>query len=285
MPKYYFRLLFLLLPFSVFGYTSEDVSFFTENYAYIAVQQMMEYDIPASIILAQAFLESKHGKSDLAQDSNNFFGIKAKNDWTGPYVVMKSAEYKKKKRFVKKSKFRKYDYPEDSWRDHSEFLATGRRYNKLFEQGLFNYKGWARGLQKAGYATDPGYAKKLIGLIEKHHLNDFDKVAFQLKHDIPVKMEALHPENYDAIRVVEATFGAITVNETEKALLQEEKIQEQKVAESIHFEQVTDETEPMDENKFYVFLSDEKKPIIRNVENSTLPEIKARSQRRTAVRL
>jgi len=65
----------MLLPFSVFGYNAEDVSFFTENYAYIAVHQMMEYDIPASIILAQAFLESKHGKSDLAQDSNNFFGI------------------------------------------------------------------------------------------------------------------------------------------------------------------------------------------------------------------
>ncbi len=285
MPKYYFRLLFLLLPFSVFGYTSEDVSFFTENYAYIAVQQMMEYDIPASIILAQAFLESKHGKSDLAQDSNNFFGIKAKNDWAGPYVVMKSVEYKKKKRFVKKSKFRKYDYPEDSWRDHSEFLATGRRYNKLFEQGLFNYKGWAHGLQKAGYATDPRYAQKLIDLIEKHHFNDFDKVAFQIKHNIPVKLEVVHPDNQNAIRIVESTFGAVAVNETERALLQEEKMQEQKVADSIHFEQVTDETEPMDENKFYVFLSDDQKPIIRNVENSTLPEIKTRLQRRTAVRL
>jgi len=275
MPKYYLRLLFMLLPFSGFGYNAEDVSFFTENYAYIAVQQMMDYDIPASIILAQAFLESKHGKSELAQDSNNFFGIKAKKDWTGPYVVMKSAEYKKKKRFVKKSKFRKYDYPEDSWRDHSEFLATGRRYNKLFEQGLFNYKGWARGLQKAGYATDPSYAKKLIGLIEKHHLHDFDKVAFQLKHNIPIKIEAMYPENYDAIRVVEATFGAVAVNATERALLQDEKIQEKKVAESIHFEQVAAEEE-LDENKFYVFLSDDPKPIIRNIETSALQKMKAR---------
>jgi len=280
MPKYYFRLLFMLLPFSVFGYDAEDVSFFTENYAYIAVHQMMEYDIPASIILAQAFLESKHGKSDLAQDSNNFFGIKAKKDWTGPYVVMKSAEYKRKKRFVKESRFRKYDYPEESWRDHSEFLATGRRYRKLFEQGLFNYKGWARGLQKAGYATDPHYAKKLIDLIEKHHFYDFDKVAFQIKHNIPVNPEAVHPENRNAIRVVEATLGAVAVNASEKALLHtekmQEKMQEKKVADSIHFESVVDEENELEENKFYVFLSDNPKPIIKDVATSVIYKMKVR---------
>lgn len=268
MPKYYFRLLFMLLPFSVFGYNTEDVTYFTENYAYIAVHQMMEYDIPASIILAQAFLESKHGKSELAQDNNNFFGIKAKKDWTGPYVVMKSVEYKKKKRFVKKSRFRKYDYPEDSWRDHSEFLAKGRRYNKLFEQGLFNYKGWARGLQKAGYATDPKYAKKLINLIEKHHFNDFDKVAFQIKHNIPVKLDAIHPDNLAAIQAVEAAFGALAVNASERQLLRTQKIQEKKVAESIHFEPVAEDEKELDDNKFYVFLSDDPKPIIKNVGTS-----------------
>ena len=274
MPNYYFRLLFILLPFSAIGYNPEDVSSFTENYAYIAVKQMMEYDIPASIILAQAFLESKHGESILAQDSNNFFGIKAHKGWTGASVVMKSAEYKKQRRFVKESRFRKYDYPEDSWRDHSEFLVNGRRYSKLFEQGLFNYKGWAKGLLKAGYATDPGYAKKLIRLIEKHHFNDFDKVAFKIKHNIPIQLEAVHPDNHNAIRIVQATFNTLAINATERALLRTQREEEKKVRESIHFEQVQEKE--LEENKFYVFLSNDSKPIIRDIEKATLYKMKAR---------
>ncbi|HHB79496.1 MAG TPA: hypothetical protein ENK85_09725 [Saprospiraceae bacterium] len=266
MPKYYFRLLFILLPFSTFGYSPEDVTSFTEDYAYIAVQQMMEFDIPASIILAQAFLESKHGQSDLAQDSNNFFGIKAKNDWDGPYVVMKSVEYKKHKRIVKKSKFRKYAYPEDSWHDHSAFLASGNRYRRLFEQGLFNYKGWAHGLQKAGYATDPRYAKKLINLIEKHHFNDFDKVGFQLAHHIPIHLDALHPNNHQAIRVIQGTLEGVAANVSERELLKEQAAAEQRVTESIRFNQ----EEEMVAGKFYIYLSEEPKPIIRGVETDKL---------------
>lgn len=273
MPKYYLRFLFVLLPFSAFAYSPEDVSLFTENYAYIAVKQMMEYDIPASIILAQAFLESKHGQSALAQDSNNFFGIKAKKDWQGPYVVMKSAEYKRHKRHVKRSRFRKYDFPEESWRDHSEFLANGNRYRRLFEQGLFNYKGWARGLQKAGYATDPKYAKKLIGLIERHHFNDFDKVAFQLSHHIPVRLDAMHPENHIAILRVRGAFEDVSENIAAKKMLEKDQAMEKEIAKKIEFEQTKEPTK----NKFYIYLSEDPKPIIRRVESSNLYKMKIRS--------
>ncbi len=264
----YLHLLFLLLPFSVWGYSPEDVSSFTENYGYIAVRQMIDYDIPASIILAQAFLESKHGTSQLAKENNNFFGIKAKSDWDGPYVVMRSAEYKHHRRFVKKSRFRKYDFPEESWRDHSEFLANSRRYNRLFEKGLFNYRGWARGLQRAGYATDPKYASKLIHLIERHHLNDFDKVAFRIAHHIPINLEAVHPDNRQALRALQSIFEQVAQNTTQKELLAESAQQEKEMAESIQFD--TNRTPEPAATKFYVYLSEETKPIIRQVDRSKI---------------
>lgn len=136
------------------------------RYSDIAIAHMRDYKIPASITLAQGLLESGAGMSDLAVISNNHFGIKCNRGWTGPTVYAPDDG--------PNDCFRKYRSVEDSYRDHSEFLANGARYRSLFALDITDYKGWARGLQMTGYATDRAYANKLIKLIEDYELYRFD---------------------------------------------------------------------------------------------------------------
>jgi LysM repeat protein len=131
-----------------------------------AVFQMHQYGIPASITMAQGILESGDGNSYLAQHANNHFGIKC-HEWTGAKVY--------KDDDTKNECFRKYPSASDSYTDHSKFLAERNRYESLFQLKTTDYKGWAKGLKKAGYATNPAYADLLIDLIEKHKLYDLDK--------------------------------------------------------------------------------------------------------------
>lgn len=130
-----------------------------------AVRQMQKYGIPASITLAQGILESGNGVSELAQRSNNHFGIKCHPTWTGKRTYHDDDE--------KGECFRVYDNPADSYEDHSHFLLRDR-YAKLFELEPTDYEGWAKGLKACGYATDPAYADRLITLIERHELNALD---------------------------------------------------------------------------------------------------------------
>ena len=133
----------------------------------VAVQQMHHHGIPASITLAQGILESGSGNSDLSQKSNNHFGIKCGSSWKG-----KSVRYDDDR---KRECFRKYPNASQSFHDHSDFLKRDR-YAHLFELKTTDYKGWAKGLKKAGYATDPKYPHKLIDLIEKYDLARYDKM-------------------------------------------------------------------------------------------------------------
>ena len=126
-----------------------------------AVRQMEIYNIPASITLAQGILESGNGVSTLAKKSNNHFGIKCHSDWKGGKTYHDDDE--------KGECFRVYDHPRDSYEDHSKFLLR-RRYESLFELDLEDYKGWAKGLSKCGYATNPKYSELLITIIERHEL-------------------------------------------------------------------------------------------------------------------
>ena len=130
-----------------------------------AVRQMQKYGIPASITLAQGILESGNGVSELAQRSNNHFGIKCHATWTGKRTYHDDDE--------KGECFRVYDNPSDSYEDHSHFLLRDR-YAQLFELEPTDYEGWAKGLKACGYATDPAYADRLITLIERHELNALD---------------------------------------------------------------------------------------------------------------
>jgi flagellum-specific peptidoglycan hydrolase FlgJ len=140
---------------------------YIRKYAPLAVLEMHKYDIPASITLAQGILESGNGRSQLASKSNNHFGIKCHVGWKGQKVYHDDDE--------KGECFRKYKFVETSYKDHSEFLSGRRRYANLFKLRKSDYKGWAKGLKKAGYATDKKYPKKIIKIIETYNLYEFDK--------------------------------------------------------------------------------------------------------------
>ena len=139
---------------------------YIKNYKDIAVLEMKRTGIPASITLAQGMIESDYGRSTLAREANNHFGIKCHNDWSGPKVYHNDDR--------RNECFRKYNRAEDSFYDHSEFLKSGSRYGFLFDLSSTDYKGWAHGLKKAGYATNPDYANMLIRTIEENNLHYYD---------------------------------------------------------------------------------------------------------------
>ena len=138
---------------------------YIKTYSALATEQQKKYKIPASITLAQGLLESGAGQSDLARRSNNHFGIKCHSDWRGGRVYHDDD--------LRGECFRKYKRVEDSYEDHSKFLKRSR-YDRLFQLKITDYKGWARGLQKCGYATDRAYANKLIKVIEDYELYRYD---------------------------------------------------------------------------------------------------------------
>ena len=139
---------------------------YIKKYRELAVEEMKKYHIPASITLAQGLLESGAGQSTLARKSNNHFGIKCGSDWYGKTVSHDDD--------ARGECFRAYKHPKDSYEDHSKFLAGRPRYASLFKLNITDYKGWARGLKKAGYATNPRYADQLIGIIELYELYKYD---------------------------------------------------------------------------------------------------------------
>ncbi len=139
---------------------------YIDRFKSIAISSMNKYGIPASITLAQGILESGNGNSDLAKYANNHFGIKCTSDWRG------KGYYKDDDK--KDDCFRVYSNPEESYKDHSEFLKR-KRYAFLFELEKDDYKGWARGLKQAGYATNPRYPELLISLIERYQLHQYDR--------------------------------------------------------------------------------------------------------------
>ena len=139
---------------------------YIKQYAPLAVEQMKRHNVPASITLAQGLLESGAGMSTLSVKSNNHFGIKCGNGWRGRSVRANDD--------APNECFRAYRKVEDSYEDHSLFLVGNQRYASLFRLKKTDYKGWARGLKKAGYATDPSYANKLITIIETYDLYKYD---------------------------------------------------------------------------------------------------------------
>ena len=139
---------------------------YVDKYSSLAIEEMYRSGVPASITLAQGLLESRYGLSVLATKGNNHFGIKCHNNWQGGKVFHDDDK--------KGECFRKYDSPEESFRDHSDFLRYRDRYKFLFDLEVNDYKGWAHGLKKAGYATDPAYPAKLIKLIEDYKLYRYD---------------------------------------------------------------------------------------------------------------
>ena len=155
---------------------------YIERYAEIAVEEMYRSGVPASITLAQGLLESRYGQSELAVKGNNHFGIKCHN-WNGAGMYYDDDR--------RGECFRKYASPEESYRDHSDFLRFRDRYRFLFDLEPTDYKGWAHGLKKAGYATDSKYPQKLISLIEEFELYkyDLDGGDRRQRPDSPARLE------------------------------------------------------------------------------------------------
>ena len=139
---------------------------YIDQYKDIAIEQMQRYHIPASITLAQGLLESGAGRSELARKGNNHFGIKCNGGWDGRRTYHDDDE--------RNECFRAYDNVYDSYEDHSLFLTGKQRYSSLFKLKITDYKGWARGLKAAGYATNPQYAQKLIDIIQLYKLDQYD---------------------------------------------------------------------------------------------------------------
>ena len=163
-------------------YSSDPTTRYIQQYAAIAQEEMRRYKIPASITLAQGLLESQSGQGVLAKKSNNHFGIKCKREWKGRKVYHDDD--------APGECFRAYEDPKESYRDHSLFLVERERYASLFRLKKTDYKAWAKGLKKAGYATDPAYADKLIGLIERLSLWKYDNP--KVSPDLTGKSRDIH---------------------------------------------------------------------------------------------
>ena len=172
MRKNIFLVILMLVLFSVKNIAqvrSVAIYEYINTYQELAIEEMKRSGVPASITLAQGILETDAGKSDLVLSSNNHFGIKCKSIWKGEKVYHDDDS--------KGECFRKYPKAEDSYMDHSDYLRSGTRYASLFKLDAENYKGWAKGLKAAGYATNPRYADILINYIEKYNLNQYTLIA------------------------------------------------------------------------------------------------------------
>ncbi len=185
---------------------------YINHYKGIAIEKMIEHGIPASITLAQGILESGNGRSELASKANNHFGIKCHKGWKGKKVYHDDDK--------RNECFRKYNNPEGSFEDHSIFLTTRGRYAFLFDFKKDNYKAWAKGLKKAGYATDKKYPSKLISFIETYHLYQYDKLVLKSKNknykiDKKEKLEFIIVYKGDTLYSIARQYN-LTVEELKK---------------------------------------------------------------------
>ena len=182
--------------------TNDVIRLYIYQFKDVAMSNMKNYGIPASIILAQGILESGAGKGDLALRSNNHFGIKCHAGWNGESVNHDDD--------AAQECFRKYDNPSESFKDHALFLTGRSRYAELFALSKNDYKAWARGLRAAGYATDPKYPDKLISYIERYGLNEYDNMVLDAKY-VPKEKQLVQELTVNTKRVVSSNLGFYVV--------------------------------------------------------------------------
>ena len=187
---------------------------YIKKYRELAVEEMKKYHIPASITLAQGLLESGAGKSELARKSNNHFGIKCGGDWRGKTVSHDDD--------ARGECFRAYKHPKDSYEDHSKFLVGRPRYASLFKLKITDYKGWARGLKKAGYATNPRYADQLIGIIELYELYKYDEKNY-------LKWLKKNPNPHQTYIANDLLYIVVRAGDSGKSISQEFDISQKKL--------------------------------------------------------
>jgi LysM repeat protein len=194
---------------------------YIQKYKDLAISEMKRTGVPASITLAQGMIESDFGRSSLAREGNNHFGIKCHSDWTGQVIRHHDDS--------RNECFRKYTRPEDSFYDHSDFLKNGSRYTFLFRLDPTDYKEWARGLKKAGYATNPDYSNMLIRKIEENNLDYFDKNKTSISRPAlagePAIQQAKSPIIADEPTVVQPVSSSIVLPSREQRVKENNRIQ------------------------------------------------------------
>jgi flagellum-specific peptidoglycan hydrolase FlgJ len=168
--------------------TNDVIGNYIYQYKDVAMSNMKTYGIPASIILAQGILESGAGRGDLAVSANNHFGIKCHVDWTGETVRHDDD--------ARQECFRKYNQVAESYRDHALFLTGRTRYASLFTLEKDDYKAWAKGLRRAGYATDPKYPEKLISYIERYNLGEYDAQVLGTNY-VPMENQSIKIASFE----------------------------------------------------------------------------------------
>ena len=175
---------------------------YIETYKDVAIREMKEHGIPASITLAQGLLETGSGNSALAREAKNHFGIKCHKGWEGDTYYMDDDE--------ENECFRKYDNVDDSFRDHSLFLVNRPRYAALFDLEITDYEGWAKGLKAAGYATNPKYAQLLIDRINLYDLSKYDKIALGLLNEEPEQEPVIAAaEAEEEVEIAELAYSPV----------------------------------------------------------------------------
>lgn len=174
--------------------TNVTVDEYINTYKLVAMENMKLFGIPASIKLAQGILESGSGTGTLSREANNHFGIKCANNWSGESVAFTDD--------APDECFRKYNSPMESFADHSQFLVNRKHYRNLFLLDKKDYKAWANGLKRAGYATDPKYSEKLISIIERYQLYQFDNLVLGNNYvfELPKVTEVVYENSYQVAK-------------------------------------------------------------------------------------
>ena len=199
--KFRFAFLFcFLMPFALMA-QKITVEEYIETYKDIAMREMKDHKIPASITLAQGILESGAGNSALAREAKNHFGIKCHKGWEGKTYTMDDDE--------KDECFRQYNSAEESFRDHSLFLTGRSRYADLFKLDIMDYEGWAKGLKAAGYATNPKYAQLLIERIQLYGLDRYDRIAMGLETEGKPGKPSKPKEVVETVPLLELAYSPI----------------------------------------------------------------------------
>lgn len=203
--------LFCLVAFTTCAFSQNKVQAYIDEFAELAIQEMIRTGVPAAIKLAQGIVETQSGESELVKKSNNHFGIKCKTEWTGDKVYHDDD--------AKGECFRAYPTAEASYRDHSNFLKTRAHYAFLFDIDPTDYKAWAAGLRKAGYATNPSYPQRLIKIIEEYNLQAFTLTALnRMKEPAVIKNTVAATEPSTPSEPSSNTTSPNLVKEVEKTV-------------------------------------------------------------------
>lgn len=208
LRKTYIILLLCFATVFVSAQRSQVILQYIEKYKEIAIKEMQRTGVPAAITLAQGILESKSGQSDLVMRSQNHFGIKCKNDWMGGKVYHDDDE--------KGECFRSYASAEESYKDHSDFLKSRKHYAFLFKLDPTDYEGWAKGLKKAGYATNPAYPQRLMKLIQEYDLQQYTLIALQNNQQREDELFAMNGQPQAKIVAVVAADTVSDINNNQQ---------------------------------------------------------------------